>query len=126
MELNLERPLDYLFVRRADAHTVVVADRRFTASMILTRDKVIDDWGATDAAALTPAEVEPLLALHPDAVLLGTGAHQQFPPQSVLAAFLRRGVGVDVMDNAAAARTWDITAGEGRNVIAAFILSDSP
>ena len=123
MELNLERPRDYLFVRRADAHTVVIADRPFTASIILTRDKVIDDWGVADVAAMTPDDVEPIVALKPDVVLLGTGERQQFPAQAVLAAFLQRSVGVEVMDNAAAARTWDILASEGRNVIAAFILS---
>ena len=123
MELNLERPRDYLFVRRADAHTVVVVDKPFTASIILTRDKVVDEWGVADVAAMTPDQAEPILALKPDVVLLGTGARQQFPSQAVLAAFLRRGVGVEVMDNAAAARTWDILAGEGRNVVAGFILS---
>jgi uncharacterized protein len=126
LELNLERPRDYLFVRRADAHSIVVVDRPFTASIILTRDKVIDDWGVTDVATMTPDQVEPIVALKPDVVLLGTGARQRFPSQEVLAAFLRRGVGVEVMDNAAAARTWDILAGEGRNVVAAFILRDRP
>ena len=123
MELNLERPRDYLFVRRADAHSIVVVDRPFTASIVLTRDKVIDDWGVTDVADMTPNQVEPIVALKPDVVLLGTGARQRFPSQAVLAAFLRRGVGVEVMDNAAAARTWDILASEGRNVVAAFILA---
>ena len=123
MELNLERPRDYLFVRRADAHTVVVVDRPFTASIILTRDKVLDDWAVADVAAMTPEHVQPIVALKPDVVLLGTGARQRFPSQAVLAAFLQRGVGVEVMDNAAAARTWDILASEGRNVVAAFILS---
>jgi uncharacterized protein len=32
-------------------------------------------------------------------------------------------VGIEVMDNAAAARTRDILASEGRNVVAAFVLS---
>ena len=126
MELNLERPRDYLFVRRADAHTVVVADRPFTASILLTRDKVIDDWNVADVAAMTPAHVEPILALEPDVVLLGTGARQQFPSQAVLAAFLQHGVGVEAMDNSAAARTWDILASEGRNVVAAFIVCGRP
>jgi uncharacterized protein len=123
VELSLERPRDYLFVRRADAHAVVIVDRPFTASIILTRDKVIDDWGVANVAAMIPAHVEPIVALKPDVVLLGTGEHQRFPSQAVLAAFLRRGVGVEVMDNAAAARTWDILASEGRNVVAAFILA---
>lgn len=126
MELNLERPRDYLFVRRAGAHDVVIVDRAFSASLILCRDKVIDDWGVTDAGDLTPELVEPIIGLAPDVVLLGTGARQAFPSQAVLAAFLQRGVGVEVMDNAAAARTWDILASEGRNVVAAFILSDRP
>ena len=126
MELNLERPRDYLFVRRAAAHTVVIVDRPFTASIILTRDKVIDDWGVTDVMAMTPDQVEPIVALKPDVVLLGTGERQQFPSQAVLAAFLQRGIGVEVMDNAAAARTWDILASEGRNVVATFILCDRP
>jgi uncharacterized protein len=126
VELNLERPRDYLFVRRADAHTVVIVDRPFTASIILARDKVIDDWGVADIAAMTPSHVEPIIALKPDVVLLGTGARQRFPSQEVLATFLQRGIGVEVMDNAAAARTWDILASEGRNVVAAFILCDRP
>ena len=126
MELNLERPRDYLFVRRADAHTVIIVDRPFTASLILTRDKVIDDWGVADVAAMTPGDVEPIAALKPDVVLLGTGERQQFPSQAVLAAFLQRGTGVEVMNNAAAARTWDILASEGRNVVAAFVLVNQP
>ncbi|HLI17946.1 MAG TPA: Mth938-like domain-containing protein [Rhodanobacteraceae bacterium] len=126
MELNLERPRDYLFVRRADARHVVVVDRPFNASLILARDKVIDDWGVADITTMTPEQAEPILALNPDVVLLGTGAHQRFPSQAVLAAFLQRKVGVEVMDNAAAARTWDILASEGRNVVAAFVLCDRP
>lgn len=124
MELNLERPDDFLFVRKADAHAVTVVDRVFTQSLILTRATVIDDWGVSDIARMTVANIEPILALAPDVVLLGTGAHQRFPSQEVLAAFLKQGVGVEVMDNGAAARTWDILAGEGRDVVAAFVLCD--
>lgn len=122
MELNLELPRDYLFVRRVRAHEVVIVDRSYSASLILCRDRVIESWAATDIDTLTPEHVAPLLALRPDVVLLGTGSHQRFPSQAVLAAFLQRGIGVEVMDNAAAARTWDILAGEGRNVVAAFML----
>ncbi len=122
MELNLELPRDYLFIRRADAHRVVVVDRPFTASLILTRDRVIEDWPPQDVASLAPEHAAPILALKPDVVLLGTGEHQTFPTQAVLGAFLQQNVGVEVMDNTAAARTWDILASEGRNVVAAFII----
>ena len=122
MELSLDRPEDFLFVRRADAHAVTVVDREFTASFILARDRAVEDWSADDITALTPQQLEPILELKPDVVLLGSGASQRFPSQAVLAAFLQRGIGVEVMDNAAAARTWNVLAGEHRNVVAAFIL----
>ena len=123
MELALDRPEDFLFIRRADAHAVTVVDRELTASFILARDRAIEDWATTDIAKLMPQQLEPILGLKPDVVLLGSGARQQFPSQAVLAAFLQRRIGVEVMDNAAAARTWNVLAGEGRNVVAAFILS---
>jgi uncharacterized protein len=123
VELNLERPRDYLFVRKVGAHSIVIVDKPFAASLILGRNQVVENWPVADATALTPALVEPILALKPDVVLLGTGLRQKFPAQAVLAAFLQRGVGVEVMDNAAAARTWDILASEDRNVVAAFILA---
>ena len=123
MELSLDRPEDFLFVRRADAHAVIVVDREFTASFILARDRAIENWGVADIAAVAPAQVEPILALEPDVVLLGSGARQQFPSQAVLAEFLKRGIGVEVMDNAACARTWNVLVGEHRNVVAAFIIA---
>ncbi len=125
MELSLDRPEDFLYVRHADAHSVTVVDREFRASFILARDRVIGGWPLHDVAAMTTEHAEPILALNPDVVLLGTGAYQQFPSQAVLAAFLQRGVGIEVMDNAAAARTWNVLAGEGRKVVAAFVLDET-
>lgn len=122
MELSLDRPEDFLYVRRADAHAVTVLDREFRASFILARERAIEDWNVRDIAAMTPDHAEPILALKPEVVLLGSGVRQWFPSQAVLGAFLQRGIGVEVMDNSACARTWNVLAGEHRNVVAAFIL----
>lgn len=55
-------------------------------------------------------------------MLLGTGAKLVRPPVAVLAPLLTRGIGCEVMDNAAAARTFNLLASEGRRVVAAFVL----
>ena len=55
-------------------------------------------------------------------MILGTSAQLKFPPQRVLAAFLTRRIGIEAMDNAAAARTFNVLADEGRKVVGAFIL----
>jgi uncharacterized protein len=122
MDLSFERPGDYLFVRRVGAQAITVGDRDLSASFLLLPDRIIERWPVTDVQSLDGAQVEPMLALQPEVVLLGTGARQAFPSAAFLAGFLRKGVGIEVMDNAATARTYDLLAGEGRRVLAAFIL----
>jgi len=124
MDLSFEHPGEYLFVRRVRADTVTVVDRDFTRSLLLTPDQVVEDWGVTDARQLTLADVELIAALGPELVLMGTGETQVFPPAEVMAGFLRRGIGFETMTNGSVARTYSLLAGEGRKVVAAFILPD--
>lgn len=123
MQLNLE-PAEHAYVLRgADGRSARVNDRRLTSSFLIAPG-TLAGWQAPQAASLTPDAMQPLLALGPDVVVLGTGATQAFPPPAVMAECLRRGVGIEVMANDAAARTYTVLAGEGRNVVAGFILGD--
>jgi uncharacterized protein len=72
---------------------------------------------------MVAADLDPVLAQTPELVVLGTGAVQVFPPAEVMAACLTRGIGIEVMDNAAAARTFNVLAGEGRRVVAGFVFA---
>lgn len=122
MDLSFEHPGDYLFVRRIGADTVTVVDRDFHKSILLTPQQVVEDWNVTDASQLSLADVDRIASLGPEVVLLGTGERQVFPPAEVMAGFLRRGIGIEAMTNGSAARTYSLLAGEGRKVLAAFIL----
>lgn len=123
MQLNLERP-DYLyFLRGADGAGALVNDRRLERSFIIAPETLIEDWPVHDAGAMLPADIAPLLALAPELVVLGTGAQQRFPAAAVMAACLQRGIGIEVMTNAAAARTYSVLAGEGRRVVAGFMFA---
>jgi uncharacterized protein len=122
MQLHLERPDYAYFLRGADGTSALVNDRTLHRSFCVSPDTLVEDWPYRDAATLPPAALEPLLALQPELIVLGTGATQAFPPPATLAAALRRGVGLEAMTNAAAARTYSVLAGEGRRVVAAFLL----
>jgi uncharacterized protein len=113
------------FVRRCSADRIVVVDRELSASFILAVDRVVERWPATRVDQLGPADAEPLLALEPEVVLLGTGPRHAFPPAAFLAAFLTRRIGIEPMDNAAAARTFNVLGAEGRRVVAAFLLPEA-
>jgi len=104
------------------ANSVTIVDRDFHKSLLLTPEKVVEDWPVTDAKQLTLADVELIVSLNPELVLVGTGEKQVFPSAEVMAGFLRRGIGVEAMTNGSAARTYSLLAGEGRKVVAAFIL----
>jgi uncharacterized protein len=122
MDLSLDLPDGYLFVRRVDARSVTLIDRELADSFLLAPDRAIEHWPVDTATALGADDVATLLALQPELVILGTGAKQVFPAAEFIAGFLRKGVGIEVMDNAAAARTYNLLAGEGRRVVAGFIL----
>lgn len=122
MQLVHEQP-DYEYsLRGADGRSALVNERRLQRSFIVAPDRLVEDWPPTDVQALSPADLEPLLALEPELILLGCGAVQAFPPPQTMAACLSRGIGLESMTNAAAARTYNVLAGEGRRVVAGFIL----
>lgn len=125
MQLNLERPDHDFFLRGADGASALVNDRHLLASFVLSPSRLIEDWPVRDVRTMVEADLEPLLALEPEVVLLGTGATQAFPPAAVMAACLSRGIGLEAMTNAAAARTFNVLAGEGRRVVAGFTLGQA-
>lgn len=97
-------------------------DRPLDRSFLIAPDRVVEDWNATDVDAIDANAVAAILTLDPAVVLIGTGAQQRMLAPQQLAMFLRHGIGVEVMSNAAASRTYNLLAGEGRRVIGAFIL----
>lgn len=123
MQLNLEHPDQEFFLRAADGASARVNDRVLASSFILAPDRLVEAWPVQDVKAMTPQDLEAVLALDPEVILLGSGASQVFPPAPVLAACLGRRVGLETMTNAAAARTFNVLASEGRRVVAAFVLA---
>lgn len=122
MHLNHEIP-DYAFnLRSADGRSAKVNDRHLVQSFILSPQQLLEAWPVASATELTPADLAPLLALQPEVILLGTGERQVFPAPAVMAACLSQGVGLEVMTNAAAARTFNVLASESRKVVAGFVL----
>lgn len=90
-------------------------------SLIVLPDEVLTPW-TTDFDALGPRDFDVLVLRAPEIVLLGSGPRLRFPAPGLYAGLVRAGVGVEVMDTAAACRTYNILAAEGRRVAAALLL----
>ena len=123
MQLFLEKPDFAYAMRGADGQRALVNERTLLRSFIITPQALIEDWPVTAIASLTPADLRPLLALQPEVLVIGCGATQAFPQPDVMAACLTQGIGIEVMTNAAAARTFNVLASENRRVVAGFVLA---
>lgn len=91
-------------------------------SLVVAPDTIVKPWAEGGFDHLTEPDFERIKSLQPEIVLLGTGARQRFPHPRVYRALTDAGIGVEIMSSAAAARTYNIIAAEGRRVAAALLL----
>jgi uncharacterized protein len=101
---------------------VEINRQRFSRSLIVLPEKIVEDWEVLGFEQLAAAHFEFLASLAPEIVLLGTGTRLRFPVPALTRALVTAQIGLEVMDTAAACRTYNILASEGRKVAAALLL----
>ncbi len=81
------------------------------------------EWTAPPLAALSLDHLSELLALDPapEFLILGTGPRLTHPPRALRDALEARGVGLEVMDSRAGAKTWGLLRSEERWIAAALM-----
>jgi uncharacterized protein len=100
----------------------VEINRERHARSVLVSAQAVAEWKVRAVNELAASQIEPIAAMHPEIVLIGTGATFSFPEPSALAPLHAARIGVEVMDTQAACRTYNILLAEGRNVVAAVIV----
>jgi uncharacterized protein len=101
---------------------IAVGGERIGHSVVLRWDGERQPWPCGRFEALTAAHFEPLAQARPEVVLFGSGQRLRFARPEWLRPLAEAGIGWESMDTAAACRTWNILAGEGRRVVAALLL----
>jgi uncharacterized protein len=82
------------------------------------------EWTGLAVDQLTTADFAQIIAAGPalvEFVLLGTGLTQALPPREVRDSLKAAGLGLEFMSTEAAARMYNVLAGEGRRLAAALI-----
>ncbi len=83
-------------------------------------------WSPLLKKALGAEHFAPLADAGAELVLFGSGARLRFARPQWLEALYARRIGVETMDMAAACRTYNILAGEGRRVLVALLIEATP
>ncbi len=122
MKIQLESGVGRYLVRAYAQGKITVNETVYTSSLVLTPEEVPAGWGPQTFDSLVASDFDAIAARKPEVVVLGTGARLRFPTPATLAPLSRAGIGVEVMDTAAACRTFNILAADGRRVVAALLM----
>lgn len=101
---------------------VSINGQRHERSLIVGPRHLKADWPVARLEELKAEHLADISREDCDILLLGTGQRQRFPAPSVLKPLIDARIGVEIMDTAAACRTYHILTSEGRAVMAALIV----
>ena len=108
-------------ITRHDGQRIWVGAAPFDHGVLVPWTGAVQPWGVDAVEALTPAHFEQILDLKPELVIFGSGARLQFVKPALYRALIERRIGIETMDTAAACRTYNVLASEGRSVVAALL-----
>ena len=107
-----------LTIRSVTVDEICIGNEVFDHTIAITVDLVLHDWAPKNVEDLQESDFDLLLGKSPEVIVLGTGATNVFPARELVFAMARSGVGLEVMNTIAAARTYNVLAGEDRKVAA--------
>jgi uncharacterized protein len=117
---------------QSDAQTITgygpgwvgVGQEKITHNVVLGSRGQRIEWAAS-YEELGAEHFDALAQLGVEVVIFGSGARIRFPKPAWLASLAARRIGVETMDSAAACRTYNILAQEGRDVAVALLLDQA-
>jgi uncharacterized protein len=104
---------------------VAVGTDKITHSVVLGSHGERFAWPGS-FEELGPGQFAQLAELQVEVVIFGSGPRIRFPKPAWLAPLAARRIGIETMDTAAACRTYNILAQEGREVAVALLLEATP
>jgi uncharacterized protein len=117
MKFSLETP-STVTVRHVEQGLIRIGDESITETVVLFRDTVHRGIVSGDVGRLSVDDLSVLIEERPEIIIMGAGWQPRLPPRELVFALAREGIGFEMMDTAAACRTFNILISEGRDVAA--------
>lgn len=124
MKLHADKP-DVQTITAYGEGWVAVDGQRHPSSLVLSSSGRLAPWDCSRFDELTADHFDSLLEVSPEPpelVVFGSGARLRFPRPALVKRLIERRIGIETMDTAAACRTYNVLAGEGRRVVVALLI----
>lgn len=122
MKFTEHRDSNINTVKKYSPGSVQVNQFTLTTSCFITQKDINDSWQCAHISKLSTALLDELLTTDAEVIILGTGEKQIFPEPRLFAYCASQGVGLEVMANDAACRTYNVLTTEDRDVVLALIM----
>lgn len=122
MKLHADRAEGVNVINACTANSVSVNGESHTHSILVSHVGPVQAWPVTSMDELQEAHFADIVAAAPELVILGSGPRMRFAHPALLRSLMAARIGVETMDTAAACRTYNVLAAEGRRVMAALLI----
>ena len=109
-------------ISRHDGDSVWVQATKHSGSVLVPWRGAVIEWPVAGFDTIGAQHFEAVLALEPELLIFGTGMRLRFPAPALMRGLIERRIGFETMDTAAACRTYNVLASEGRSVVAALLI----
>jgi uncharacterized protein len=120
MKFTLKENTTNYQIQRIDSSSVTVGNKTYSQNIIITPNQIIT-WDVINFKDLKVSHFEQLRDLQPELALLGTGDKSRFPIPKLLVPLMEAKIGLEVMNTAAACRTYTLLTTDDRNVAVALL-----
>ena len=122
MKVSLDTGTASHLIKAYGAGSIQINETVYHRDLIVMPESIEPEWASAPITELTTDHFAAVQAYAPEILLLGTGETQIFHPARLMAELGRQGMGLEVMDTAAACRTYNVLMSEDRRVAAALMM----
>ncbi|WP_223787641.1 Mth938-like domain-containing protein [Marinicella meishanensis] len=122
MDLSENRLQHPNLITSAQAHQCIINAQVHQQSLIIPSHQAIKPVAVTAVTDLTESLMAELCDYQPEVVLLATGADIVFPATDILQPLVQQNIGLEVLHNQAAARTFNVLLSESRQAVCLMLI----
>jgi len=123
MKMVLDDAAGLNMVSTYESGSVKIRGQHYKNSLLIF-PREIQEWPIKSFSELNAKALRAVPQNRPELLILGTGDRQQFPDPRIFIPLMDANIGYEIMDNAAACRTFNILLGEGRQAALALLLEN--
>lgn len=122
MDLLENRTNHQNIIKSADADYCVIGTHTYKHSIIIPFETDVVSCNITSVTELNQIMVQQLCEYQPEVIILATGSKIIFPATDLLEPLVKQNIGLEVLHNQAAARTFNVLMAEDRKAVCLMLI----